>query len=803
MFAITALIPLQSLLFHELWVCLQHANVLLNPLCQRLDRNYGISLFKNDMVWVIAFTLSAYWLREIASMSLSYQYASPFTRQLIIISSAYHAFKIINVNIDAWRKWSPKIGILRLLLDYWHFDTIVNCIISVKRMFLQGFDTVVHGCIIYDIVNSSIPFKSGTVYPSKANFVILSAIVWFLHALVVQFTRKSTATVMVELYRNIAVFLGLVEHSKEIVESGHLPSVRESKHRHTIDKAKGTYLGKFLGPHITTVRKSSHDCKVCRMLAKPDNISLSEQQHGRGPSVVFLAHPVQLASAFSLWADKGTGKESYWRASWWMENIVVSGIVFLISLVVYPITVIWFGHSPVVVVDKSSYSFHNPSNSKFENNTQNKESLYCREITKSEVWFAKSFGWQYVSSSSFWQGYAKEMVVRSALKAEICGVEVIGLGALNKAHWLNNGGEDLVYELEKRRALCGKQSTTDAENNQALLELGTTKKKTLYVVHGNTLTAAVVCAQLECLLQENLTAQKRTHGDIHPVKRMTIILIGATSKIGRAVALAMARLNHVNVVCVGSRSRRLDNVLEEARKEAQRSSTHSSISICTDALTASEIAPNAVWLLGKGDRSTALADLIPLGATVMSFAVPCPMAVLDATGMCESSSSASVDRDRGMSVGGRHLLRNDIRYIDAGVMILPKGMQEQRQFALMLPNKFVYTCHAAALVHHLEGWQHHEVGEVVLSNMEVTLTAALKHGFSIEPLTPPSTFSTHYTDCNARDVRTVDVAIIGCGPSGLATAACILKNNIPNVAGSNRTTVTMFDHLQDIEGQVR
>jgi WAX2 C-terminal domain len=378
------------------------------------------------------------------------------------------------------------------------------------------------------------------------------------------------------------------------------------------------------------------------------------------------------------------------------------------------------------------------------------------------------------------------------------------LGALNKAHWLNNGGEDLVYELEKRRAFCGRQSTTDAENNQALLELGTAKNKTLYVVHGNTLTAAVVCAQLECLLQENLTAQKRTHGDIHPVKRMTIILVGATSKIGRAVALAMARLNHVNVVCVGSRSRRLDNVLEEARKEAQRSSTHSSISICTDALTASEIAPNAVWLLGKGDRSTALADLIPLGATVMSFAVPCPMAVLDATGMCDSSSSsASVDRDRGMSVGGRYLLRNDIRYIDAGVMILPKGMQEQRQFALMLPNKFVYTCHAAALVHHLEGWQHHEVGEVVLSSMEVTLTAALKHGFSIEPLTPPSTFSTHYTDCNVRDVRTVDVAIIGCGPSGLASAACILKNDMPNAAGSNRTTVTMFDHLQDIEGQVR
>lgn len=31
---------------HEAWLCLQHANVLLNPLCQRLDRGYGIALVR-------------------------------------------------------------------------------------------------------------------------------------------------------------------------------------------------------------------------------------------------------------------------------------------------------------------------------------------------------------------------------------------------------------------------------------------------------------------------------------------------------------------------------------------------------------------------------------------------------------------------------------------------------------------------------------------------------------------------------------------------------------------------------------
>lgn len=29
---------------HEVWLLLQHANILLNPLCQRLDRTYGVAL---------------------------------------------------------------------------------------------------------------------------------------------------------------------------------------------------------------------------------------------------------------------------------------------------------------------------------------------------------------------------------------------------------------------------------------------------------------------------------------------------------------------------------------------------------------------------------------------------------------------------------------------------------------------------------------------------------------------------------------------------------------------------------------
>lgn len=31
---------------HEVWLLLQHANILLNPLCQRLDRSYGVGLVR-------------------------------------------------------------------------------------------------------------------------------------------------------------------------------------------------------------------------------------------------------------------------------------------------------------------------------------------------------------------------------------------------------------------------------------------------------------------------------------------------------------------------------------------------------------------------------------------------------------------------------------------------------------------------------------------------------------------------------------------------------------------------------------
>lgn len=46
---------------HEAWLFLQHANILLNPLCQKLDRSYGVALVWPLEVWTYqtcSFTLN-------------------------------------------------------------------------------------------------------------------------------------------------------------------------------------------------------------------------------------------------------------------------------------------------------------------------------------------------------------------------------------------------------------------------------------------------------------------------------------------------------------------------------------------------------------------------------------------------------------------------------------------------------------------------------------------------------------------------------------------------------------------------
>ena len=94
------------LFVHEAWLFMQHANVLLNPYLQRLDRNYGIALLKRRLYWVIAGVLGAYWARETVSMALCFPHVTPLTQRLIGISCVYHTAKISLVSLDAYNRCS-------------------------------------------------------------------------------------------------------------------------------------------------------------------------------------------------------------------------------------------------------------------------------------------------------------------------------------------------------------------------------------------------------------------------------------------------------------------------------------------------------------------------------------------------------------------------------------------------------------------------------------------------------------------------------------------------------------------------
>jgi predicted amino acid dehydrogenase len=462
--------------------------------------------------------------------------------------------------------------------------------------------------------------------------------------------------------------------------------------------------------------KDSMDNLMRKMIAKSKR-SAKPVVHV-GPDVVFLAHPAQLFSIFALWGPKQSDKGNYWRANWWMDNILVTSFIFFVSSVYYPIGTLGFKLSPCKVVDKSRRILDKTTPA---TDAESKEDSPA--VQSSEVWFSKAFAWQYMITSPSWQGYAKEMIVRSASQALNQGVKVFGLGALNKADWLNHGGEDVVKELEKRHKQSNAPMILDGEAGS---EKPASPVDKIRIVHGNTLTAAVVCHQLKALLGDHSELRSVPPADsAEPYTALTVIITGATTKIGRAIALTMAATENVRVICVDAKSDRLDSIIEEGRLAALSSGKGSEIISCATERAARDSAADAVWVLGKEDKSSVLKTLIPPGSRVLSYANPCPLGTVGSKGLFGRK------KEKKEKPGVKPLVRDDLRYLDSGVMVLPEALRAQRQFDQLLPNHLVYTSHAAALVHHLEGWEHHEVGEVPLEKMDVTLAAALKHGFSV------------------------------------------------------------------------
>ncbi|VAI56137.1 unnamed protein product [Triticum turgidum subsp. durum] len=179
------------------------------------------------------------------------------------------------------------------------------------------------------------------------------------------------------------------------------------------------------------------------------------------------------------------------------------------------------------------------------------------------------------------------------------------------------------------------------------------------VVHGNTLTAAVILNEI-------------------PSNTKEVFLTGATSKLGRAIALYLCRKRIRVMVPYLSRFLKIQR---EAPAEFQQYLVQ---------VTKYQAAQNCkTWIVGKW-LSPREQRWAPPGTHFHQFVVP-PI------------------------IG----FRRDCTYGKLAAMRLPK-----------MERGVVHACHAGGVVHFLEGWEHHEVGALDVDRIDVVWKAALKHGLT-------------------------------------------------------------------------
>ncbi|MCE0481717.1 Very-long-chain aldehyde decarbonylase cer3 [Datura stramonium] len=139
-----------------------------------------------------------------------------------------------------------------------------------------------------------------------------------------------------------------------------------------------------------------------------------------------------------------------------------------------------------------------------------------------QTWVVPRFGFQYFLPFAA-EGINKQ-IEEAILRADKLGVKVISLAALNKNEALNGGGTLFVNKHPNLR---------------------------VRVVHGNTLTAAVIL------------------NEINPKHITEVFLTGATSKLGRAIALYLCT-RHVRVLMLTSSTERFQKIQKEAPAEYQK-----------------------------------------------------------------------------------------------------------------------------------------------------------------------------------------------------------------------------------------
>ncbi|KAK3435527.1 very-long-chain aldehyde decarbonylase CER3 [Eucalyptus grandis] len=257
------------------------------------------------------------------------------------------------------------------------------------------------------------------------------------------------------------------------------------------------------------------------------------------------------------------------------------------------------------------------------------------------TWAVPRFGFQYFLP--FAAAGINKQIEEAILDADKLGVKVISLAALNKNEALNGGGTLFVNKHPNLK---------------------------VRVVHGNTLTAAVILNDLPKDVKE-------------------VFLTGATSKLGRAIALYLCR-RRVRVLMLTLSTERFEKIKKEAPADCQNYLVQ---------VTKYQAARTCkTWIVGKWitPREQSWA---PPGARFHQFVVP-PILPF----------------------------RRDCTYGDLAAMRLPDDVQGLGSCEYTMDRGVVHACHAGGVVHSLEGWTHHEVGAIDVDRIDLVWNAALKHG---------------------------------------------------------------------------
>jgi len=308
---------LKILFLHEYWAYLQHANVFGNPLLQHLDRQYGIALLKKNQHWSIAGTLTAYWSRECLCLFLCLpflqhhsienhhdgdQYHFTTTQYMILYSLIYHTIKSRGVRQDALQRSSSRFGIMRLVIDKFYLNSMAEIQVTLLRLFLQGFDTYIHFCVVRDLVLLSSPGVGAAWYISSMHVLFT---VWVVHAALNQLFRCSTASVMVQAWHTLTAKKGRNDEMMKLEKGDFFNGIQNASGDDKDECTEGESVSSGNSPlsssdnKRTTSLKTKNDEYEVRQLLHHERVSDSlKGRQGSASSGVDKA--IRLATSVSI-----------------------------------------------------------------------------------------------------------------------------------------------------------------------------------------------------------------------------------------------------------------------------------------------------------------------------------------------------------------------------------------------------------------------------------------------------------------------------------------------------------------------